>query len=51
VQDLKADNDILASETAALRMQLKAVNDNHLHDATAIEELRRELQSLKAARR
>jgi hypothetical protein len=31
----------------ALRAQLKVANDSHLHDAAAIEYLRRELQSLK----
>lgn len=43
VQELKADNDNLVSETTALGAQLKAANDNHLHDAAAIEELRKEL--------
>jgi hypothetical protein len=27
--------------------ELKAANDNHLHDAAAIEELRREMRNLR----
>lgn len=30
-------------------IKLKAANDNHLHDATAIEDLRKELGELKKA--
>jgi hypothetical protein len=33
---------------AALVAQLKAANDNHLKDAAAIEELRKELRDLRA---
>jgi hypothetical protein len=47
VQELKAANDNLVSETMRLRLELKAENDNHLNDARAIEELRNELRALK----
>jgi hypothetical protein len=38
----------LVSKTTTLEAQLKAANDNHLQDAAAIEELRREIGDLKA---
>jgi hypothetical protein len=46
IQELKAANDNLVSETAALRAQLKAANDNHVKD---IEALREEIKALKRA--
>jgi hypothetical protein len=30
-----------------LKVQLKAANDNHVHDAAAIEELRKELRDVR----
>ena len=51
---MKAANDNefakLKSDDDHLRQQLKAANDNHVKDAVAIEELRKELGDLKAGK-
>ena len=47
IQELKADNDSLHGELKVAQEQIKAANDNHLEDAKAIEELRREIEALK----
>ena len=54
MQEMKAANDNefakLRTDNDNLRLQLKAANDNHVKDAVAIEELRKELSDLKAGK-